>query len=227
MISQINNFKILLILVLFLVYFYFFSNLLFFSRSAESNNKTMDAPQEKGSPDDGFLASSPMPPYHPYHPYFITGFLDGESCFSITIRKNLKCIIGWSVGLTFTIVLHKKDLLLLKSIQESLDGVGSITKHGKDSIQLQVTSKKDLAIIIKHLERFPLITQKFADYLIFKQAFEIYSNREHLTLEGLKKLVAIKSEMNLGLSDELKKAFPSVKPVARPLVLGKTIKDPN
>jgi len=162
------------------------------------------------------------------NPYFMTGFFDGESCFSITIRKNLKCKIGWSVGLTFSIVLHKKDLPWLNSIKESLgDGIGSITNHSKDSIQFQVTSKKDLTILIKHLDIYPLITQKYADYLIFKQAFEIYSNRQHLTLEGLKKLVAIKSVMNLGLSDELKKAFPDVKPEARPLVICNTIKDPH
>jgi len=54
----------------------------------------------------------------------------------------------------------------------------------------------------------------------------MYLNKEHLTTEGIKKLVAIKASMNLGLSDELKKAFHSVEPVARPLVLDKKIKIP-
>ena len=43
---------------------------------------------------------------------------------------------------------------------------------------------------------------------------------EHLTIDGLKKIVAIRACMNLGLSDELKKAFPTpdVVSVPRPLV---------
>ena len=45
--------------------------------------------------------------------------------------------------------------------------------------------------------------------------------KEHLTMEGLQKFVAIKASINLGLSaprEELKKAFPDIIPVKRPLV---------
>ena len=52
-------------------------------------------------------------------------------------------------------------------------------------------------------------------------------HKEHLTPEGLRKIVAIKAAMNLGLSDKLKKGFPDVVPVVRPIVeLPQTI-DPN
>lgn len=36
----------------------------------------------------------------------------------------------------------------------------------------------------------------------------LIQNKEHLTIEGVNKIVAIKASMNLGLSDELKVAFP-------------------
>ena len=42
--------------------------------------------------------------------------------------------------------------------------------------------------------------------------------KEHLTLEGLRQILAIKAAMNLGLSEKLKVAFPDVVPVVRPLV---------
>ena len=38
------------------------------------------------------------------------------------------------------------------------------------------------------------------------------SRKEHLTMEGLCKIVAIKVSMNRGLSLELKKAFPEIVP---------------
>jgi len=52
-------------------------------------------------------------------------------------------------------------------------------------------------------------------------------NKEHLTTSGIEKLVAIKTNLNLGLSDELKLAFPKVLPIQRPLIENQLIKDPN
>lgn len=44
-------------------------------------------------------------------------------------------------------------------------------------------------------------------------------------MEGLKKIVAIKASLNLGLSEELKVDFPEIIPVLRPLVENQVIKD--
>jgi len=41
---------------------------------------------------------------------------------------------------------------------------------------------------------------------------DLMSRKEHLTIEGLHKIVAIKASLNLGLSDKLKVAFPNVIP---------------
>jgi len=52
-------------------------------------------------------------------------------------------------------------------------------------------------------------------------------NKEHLTMEGLRKIVSIKATMNRGLSEELKAAFPKIIPIARPLVKNQKIQDSN
>lgn len=72
-----------------------------------------------------------------------------------------------------------------------------------------------------------MITQKLADYLLFKQVFELIKNKEHLTVEGLKKIVAIKASVNKGLPSELKEVYPDVEPVKRCSVENKEIPDPN
>ena len=41
---------------------------------------------------------------------------------------------------------------------------------------------------------------------------DLMSRKEHLTIEGLHKIVAIKASLNLGLSEELKVAFTNVIP---------------
>lgn len=50
-------------------------------------------------------------------------------------------------------------------------------------------------------------------------------NKEHLTSEGLSKIVAIKASINLGLSDKLLINFLDIKPYARPEI--NTIKIPD
>ena len=62
-----------------------------------------------------------------------------------------------------------------------MGGVGSIRVQDKEADRYRVSSLKDLALVINHFEKYPLITQKQADYLLFKQAFELINRKEHLT----------------------------------------------
>jgi len=107
---------------------------------------------------------------------------------------------------------------LLELIQRSL-GVGKIfNNHGKDSLELRISSLKNIRVVINHFDKYPLITKKHADYLLFKQAVELVEQKEHLTKKGLLKLVSIKASLNLGLSEKFKESFPGVIPVTKPLI---------
>ena len=77
------------------------------------------------------------------------------------------------------------------------------------------------------LDEYPLLTQKKADYLLFKQAIGVINNKEHLNSEGILKLVSIRSSLNLGLTNILKDSFPSIIPEPRPLVLNNENVDKN
>jgi hypothetical protein len=80
-----------------------------------------------------------------------------------------------------------------------------MTNIGKDSIQYRVSSiKAELAVIIAHFDEYPLITQKRADFELFKLIVDIISRKEHLTTEGLRKIVNLRASINNGLSPELK-----------------------
>lgn len=161
------------------------------------------------------------------NPWFVTGITDGEGCFYVSITKCDKMKVGWQVQLFFEIHLNKKDFALLKHIKDFFH-VGSIYKLTAQSIQFRVQSIKDLSLIIDHFNQFPLITQKQGDFKLFQRVFNIIMlDRGHLTKEGLYKIVAIKGSMNLGLSDELKKAFPDLVASARPIVKYQKINNPN
>ena len=150
-------------------------------------------------------------------PQFITGFSDGEGCFHLAFSKNEKYSSNWSIWLVFRIGLHLKDKAILENIK-SFFNVGNIHK-GKTNVSYTVTSISDLDLIINYFDNYPLITKKFSDYILFKQAFEFIKNKEHLNLEGVKSLVNIKASMNRSVPDNLKESFTSIVPAPRVEVL--------
>lgn len=156
-------------------------------------------------------------PHSDCFPQWFSGFSDGESNFTIGISKNNKLRTGWRIKCSFQIHLHIKDLGLLIRIKSFL-GVGEIYEKENTALY-QVTSLKELLVIIEQFDKYRLITQKRADFELFKQAVEILSRKEHLTDEGLHKIVSLKASLNNGLSKELQAEFPDITPELRPEVL--------
>jgi len=145
------------------------------------------------------------------NPNFLTGFADAESSFVLSITKSNNVKSGWVIKPRFQISLHKKDLFILEAIKNYL-GVGEIYTQGVASIQYRVFSINDLKVVLDHFDQFPLISKKFVDYFLFKQAYLLLANQEHLTPEGFRQIISIKASINNGLSEVLKEAFPDIKP---------------
>ena len=159
------------------------------------------------------------------NPWFITGFADAEGCFSFAIKPDAKSKLKWRTSPLFVIKLHIKDIAILELIKNTLM-VGKIRINGINSAQYVVESIQELQVIVNHFDLYPLVTEKASDYLIFRQCFDIIKQREHLTENGLLNLIGLKSSLNWGLSDSLKKAFPNVTTVNRPLYKFNGIPDP-
>lgn len=160
------------------------------------------------------------------NPYYITGFVDAEGCFTTSIFKDSRMLLKWQVKPIFKISLHNKDLKILEALQRTW-GVGKIYKHSANASEYRVSSLKNLRIIIDHFDKYPLLTQKLSDYLLFKQSVLLIEKKSHLTMEGLLKLVGIKASLNWGLSEKFKETFPNVVPIVRPTVKFTEILDVN
>jgi hypothetical protein len=162
------------------------------------------------------------------HPYYVTGFTDAEGNFTVGISKHATCKSGWNITTVFAIHVHQKDLALLKLIQ-SFFGVGNIVfNKTKGTVRFSVNSIKDIInVIIPHFMQYQLISQKRADFELFKLVAEMVYRKEHLTMEGLHKIVSIRASINNGLTENLKTAFPNVNSVVRPLVKPTEKSDPN
>lgn len=157
------------------------------------------------------------------NPWYVTGFSDAESCFSVQISK-LRNHKNWAVQLRFEIYLHIEDLAILEEIK-AFFGVGSIliSKNSRKVATFRVSNLNDITnVIIPHFVNFPLQSAKSIDFNLWKSCAILVTNKEHLTDEGIQKLIHLKSALNKGLSETLKLAFPTILVLARPIYKGPT-----
>ena len=84
-------------------------------------------------------------------------------------------------------------------------GVGRIGKERNGCCDFTVGSLDEiLTKIIPHFDKYPLITQKRGDYLLFREVVMMMKSREHLRIEGLQKIINIRATLNRGLTSTLK-----------------------
>ena len=161
------------------------------------------------------------------NPWFITGLIDGEGSFYTSIFRNNEYKLGWQVQSIFSITLHSRDESLLLQLQSYFCGIGSLSKQ-KNAVKYSVAGIKDLkTIIIPHFEKYSLLTQKGADFILFKRIIEIMNNNGHLTLDGLYQIINIKASMNFSLKNIIKKEFSQFTPVERQIICTNSIPNPN
>lgn len=158
-------------------------------------------------------------------PYFISGFIDAEGCFYVRVTRNDELKLKWYAYPTFSITLHIKDEEILHKINSSFDGIGKISKSGT-AVKYRITGVKHCKQLINHLEQYPLITQKYADYALFKEIVELIGRKEHLKLTGLRRIVSLKAALNKGLSSDLATEFSDITPENR-LIVSELVKNPH
>ncbi len=149
------------------------------------------------------------------NPYWITGFTDAEGCFTIKYSQSNQYRLGWRVQPVFQIKLHGRDIILLNQIK-TFFGVGTLVKDGT-YIAFTVKTVKNLCdVIIPHFNNYPLLTQKYADFVLFKQIVAILDKKQRLTNQEFEETLSLRANLNLGMSEKLKTAFPNVIAVTRP-----------
>ena len=94
-----------------------------------------------------------------FDPNWITGFVDGEGCFHVTITQRKDRKLGMGVQPQITIGLHEKEKALLEEIKNFFS-VGKIYKHGPQTLQLRFESIIEIEEVIKHFNKYQLKTKK-------------------------------------------------------------------
>jgi hypothetical protein len=78
----------------------------------------------------------------------------------LAFETNKARKFGFRTRVVFSIGLHIRDKVLLEQIQSFFGGVGKINMATPELVQYRIFTTKELEVVIKHFEKYPLITQK-------------------------------------------------------------------
>lgn len=129
--------------------------------------------------------------------WYITGFTDGEGCFSISFNRRAKLKTGIEVRPSFSIGQNKRSLQVLKDINAYF-GCGAIRFSKADQLyKYEVRLVGDLIKhIIPHFQKYPLKTSKQLDFEIFARVCELIYQSKHLNAEYMEQIIQQSYLMN-------------------------------
>src|SRR6266536_847074 len=128
---------------------------------------------------------------------YISGYADGEGCFTVSISPRAKLLVGWEVRPSFSVSQNGDRAEVLHVIQAYF-GCGSIRPDRSDKPLKWETRRLDALVdrVIPHFEAYPLLSGKRQDFERFAVICSSMSAGAHRRVDGLIQIVTIASEMN-------------------------------
>jgi len=129
--------------------------------------------------------------------YYLAGFTDGEGSFNVSFRKRQDYTIPWKVSLCFNV--SQKDEVILALFKKHLS-CGTLRSREDGVWYFEVNNFTAIKEnVIPFFNKFGFLSaKKKRDFSKFKQLYELIDEGEHLRAEGIKKILAIRKEMNDG-----------------------------
>ena len=128
-------------------------------------------------------------------PRWVSGFVDGEGCFHVSINKVPKMSNGWQVLPEFRIVQHSRDEAILHRLRDFF-GCGRVVLNRGTQKELRIRRLNDLKRIVEFFSDFQLQSKKRKDFEMFRDIINAMTRREHLEENGLASIAKIAWQMN-------------------------------
>lgn len=136
-------------------------------------------------------------------PWYITGLIEGEGCFCVSISKHKTKKLGYDARLMFEVEMIIDDKPLLEKLQRHFRCgqiyVLNYERYGwRPHVKYAVKGQKEIIDkIIPFFLEYPLKGKKKKDFLLFCKAAKMFEQKKHLNKQGLKKLRSLQSKMNI------------------------------
>jgi LAGLIDADG endonuclease len=128
---------------------------------------------------------------------YISGYVDGEGCFTVSISPRAKLALGWEVRPSLSVSQNGDRAEVLQLIQTHF-GCGSIRPDRSDkTLKWETRRLEDILVrVIPHFERHPLLSGKRFDFERFARVCRSMAAGEHRTTTGLITIVELAAQMN-------------------------------
>lgn len=128
---------------------------------------------------------------------YISGYVDGEGCFSVSFSKREKFLVGWETKPSFSVSQNEDRAQPLFLIQQ-LFKCGFMRRDFSDkTLKFEVRSLNDLIMhVIPHFEKYPMVSNKQKDFELFKQICFLMQKELHKEKQGLQKIMNLAFQMN-------------------------------
>ena len=128
---------------------------------------------------------------------YISGYADGEGCFTVSIAPRATLLVGWEVRPSFSVSQNGDRAEVLHAIR-SYFGCGSIRPDRSDRTLKWETRRLDdiLRCVLPHFEQFPLVSGKRYDYERFASICRLMAAGAHRRSDGLAEVVELARRMN-------------------------------
>jgi hypothetical protein len=139
---------------------------------------------------------------------WVTGFVDGEGCFSIGFVRQMNFMTrmgyktGYQVSHEFVVTQGARSIATLKELQQFF-GVGQVLLNArydnhKEHLYRYVVRKREdlLQVIIPFFRQHPMRSAKQDDFMKFAQIVQMIDAGQHLTIDGLIEIAEITQQMN-------------------------------
>lgn len=128
---------------------------------------------------------------------YISGFVDGEGCFTVSFSPRAKLKTGLEVRPSFSVSqnIDRPEVLI---VIKKYFGCGEIRLDKKDNILIYESRGLNDIVnnILPHFVQYSLLSSKQKDFLVFKEICELMIKKEHLSLQGLKEILELSKILN-------------------------------
>lgn len=130
-------------------------------------------------------------------PSYISGYFDGEGCFTVSIAPRSTLVVGWEVRPSVSVSQNGDRSEVLQLMLEYF-GCGTLRPDRSDSTLKWETRSLSLIVdrVLPHFDAYPLLSGKQRDVELFSDVCRRMVKGEHRFAEGLAAIVRLAGMMN-------------------------------